>query len=400
MAEKQNRIIQLDLLRAVAILLVLGRHFVVPMKRAGILEPIATWWERFGWTGVDLFFVLSGFLIGGLLYEEIRGTSHLNLGRFLIRRGFKIWPSYYVFILFLLISSFWIAPLHRGDPGTLLGKIKALGPHLFHLQNYQGPVWLHTWSLAVEEHFYLAFPTFLLLLTRARRVPGIPAAWQVGLLTAIAVVGCTFLRVYADPKPPINFIKTLVPTHLRIDGLLFGTTLAYVYHIKSAWFARLKPWRWPLFFIGLAAVFPMMVLHLDASPFVCTWGFTLLYLGYGAIIVSVMSIDPANRTLVRLAGLWPTRLFLVIGVSSYSIYLWHWNLARQPILEYAAKHPLATRPEWNWLFYTSLYVVAASLIGYVTGRLIEVPALRLRDRLFPRVAKRRERPVAALAANG
>ena len=90
MSEKPNRIVQLDLLRAVAILLVLGRHFVVPAKQAGALEGFATVWERFGWTGVDLFFVLSGFLIGGLLYEELRTTSQLNLGRFLIRRGFKI----------------------------------------------------------------------------------------------------------------------------------------------------------------------------------------------------------------------------------------------------------------------------------------------------------------------
>jgi peptidoglycan/LPS O-acetylase OafA/YrhL len=95
-----------------------------------------------------------------------------------------------------------------------------------------------------------------------------------------------------------------------------------------------------------------------------------------------------------------TRVLLVIGVSSYSTYLWHWHLARLPVLRLVAKHPLTGRPEWNWLAYSTLYVVVATVVGYITGRLIEFPALRLRDRLFPRIAKRRARPTVEPVVTG
>jgi peptidoglycan/LPS O-acetylase OafA/YrhL len=260
-----------------------------------------------------------------------------------------------------------------------------------HLQNYRGPVWLHTWSLAVEEHFYLAFPILLVLLTRLRSASRPPSPVQVGVLTILAVVGCTYLRLRGKPTVPINLVHSLVPTHLRIDGLLFGTTLAYVYHLKPTWFSALKKFKWPLLVVGIAAVSPMAVLPLETQPFVATWGFSLLYLGYGCVIVAVMSIDPDNRALRYISRMLVTRVLLVIGVSSYSIYLWHWHLARLPVMRFVAKHPLGGRPEWNWLVYTILYVFVATVVGYITGRLIEFPALRLRDRLFPRIARQRAR---------
>jgi peptidoglycan/LPS O-acetylase OafA/YrhL len=85
-----SRLSQLDVLRGVAILLVIGRHPVVEATAAGRIAPLANLWYHFGWTGVDLFFVLSGFLIGGLLFAELRRTGRLNVSRFLIRRAFKI----------------------------------------------------------------------------------------------------------------------------------------------------------------------------------------------------------------------------------------------------------------------------------------------------------------------
>jgi peptidoglycan/LPS O-acetylase OafA/YrhL len=88
------RIKQLDLLRGLAILLVRGQPPVIKRPETGQLGLFGSMWQRFGWTGVDLFFVLSGFLIGGLLFAEFKRTSSLNTGRFLIRRGFRIWPGY------------------------------------------------------------------------------------------------------------------------------------------------------------------------------------------------------------------------------------------------------------------------------------------------------------------
>ena len=72
------------------------------------MEPIANLWMRFGWTGVDLFFVLSGFLVGGLLFRELRQQSGLDVRRFIIRRGFKIWPSYLVFLAAIFVWQIYV----------------------------------------------------------------------------------------------------------------------------------------------------------------------------------------------------------------------------------------------------------------------------------------------------
>ena len=216
-----GRIIQLDVLRGIAILLVLCRHKLLPWVDSGVLQPVMHRLYNLGWTGVDLFFVLSGFLIGGLLVNEIERTDTLNVKRFLIRRGFKIWPAYLVFIGFVFVL------LVREH--SFAEALRLIWPNLLHLQNYFGTPRGLTWSLAVEEHFYLVLPVFLLLAIRHRKpggaIPAIP-------ITAIAlIVTCTTLRIVLNPHEPLDWWGTIAPTHLRIDGLFFGVLLAYLYHL-------------------------------------------------------------------------------------------------------------------------------------------------------------------------
>lgn len=110
-----------------------------------------------GWIGVDLFFVLSGFLISGLLFREHRKTGGVRIGRFLARRGFKIYPAFYVMILFTLaVGSLF-------DQRLPLRDVLA---ELSFTQNYFGGLWDHTWSLAVEEHFYIGIAALFALLLR------------------------------------------------------------------------------------------------------------------------------------------------------------------------------------------------------------------------------------------
>src|ERR1043165_6378202 len=94
-----TRSVQLDLLRGIAILMVLVTHCGVDPSHSGKLERIARNFTGFGWSGVDLFFVLSGFLVGGLLFKEIRARHSLDVKRFLLRRGFKIWPAYIALVV-------------------------------------------------------------------------------------------------------------------------------------------------------------------------------------------------------------------------------------------------------------------------------------------------------------
>src|SRR6266536_4891341 len=132
----------LDALRAVAILLVLGRHF-------GYFRL----WDQVGWAGVDLFFVLSGFLISGLLFAEWKQRGSIGIARFYVRRGLKIYPAFYAFLAMTAVAgSVW-----PGFTPAPLTRAHALAEMLF-LQSYWMGIWGHTWSLAVEEHFYIALP--------------------------------------------------------------------------------------------------------------------------------------------------------------------------------------------------------------------------------------------------
>src|SRR5882672_3141516 len=133
MVEQEGRLVQLDVLRAIAVLLVFCRHGIIP-PASGRLEPLAQSLHRLGWTGVDLFFVLSGFLVGGLLFSELKNSGKLDAPRFLIRRGFKIWPSYFAYLLFLLVVL-------RRDTDALWLWVY----NLVHVQNYFGTPRPHTW---------------------------------------------------------------------------------------------------------------------------------------------------------------------------------------------------------------------------------------------------------------
>jgi peptidoglycan/LPS O-acetylase OafA/YrhL len=157
------RIIQLDILRAIAIFLVLAHHLGSGgVRNSGLYalvvyinhcpddwhhapERVARSIIHAGWMGVDLFFVLSGFLVSGLLFREFRQYGRVRLGRFLIRRGFKIYPGFYV-LLGATLLVFALTKIRAVKAGQIWCEA------LF-LTNYGPNIWGHTWSLAVEEHF-------------------------------------------------------------------------------------------------------------------------------------------------------------------------------------------------------------------------------------------------------
>jgi peptidoglycan/LPS O-acetylase OafA/YrhL len=136
----------LDVLRALAVLLVMGRHF-----------PYYALWGRVGWVGVDLFFVLSGFLISGLLFQEYKRTGMIDFWRFTFRRGLKIWPPLYVF---LMATATAVLLSHQAFPRGLFAAAAGFYMNYFLSAGVHNAVpttsylVTHTWSLAVEEHFY------------------------------------------------------------------------------------------------------------------------------------------------------------------------------------------------------------------------------------------------------
>jgi peptidoglycan/LPS O-acetylase OafA/YrhL len=231
----KTREIYLDFVRGIAILLAMGYHFNSSTTGIWVIDLLLIPGRTIGWAGVDLFFVLSGFLIGGLIFKEYHKTGDFRVGRFLIRRAFKIWPILYAYLLLLLITG-------RYSWETFVFQ------NLFHVQNYFLTPLSHLWSLAVEEHFYIIFAIGLMIFTRSKtkNIKIFAIALPVILLVA------PLLRIIAysysiDP----NHIQ--IQTQFRIDALAFGISLAYLnlfHQDKFEWLSSRKIFLAAFFLLG------------------------------------------------------------------------------------------------------------------------------------------------------
>ena len=363
----------MDFLRGVAVLMVIGHHVVIRSPQAGVFRPIQRFFEVFGYSGVDLFFVLSGFLIGGLLFKEIRTYGRLDAQRFLIRRAFKIWPNYLAFLGFVVLYELY---KNSWSIGLVAGRV---WPNFVHVQNYLWSIRSHLWSLSVEEHFYLLLPLLLVLLIRrgsgAGSMPAIP--W----VAAAVSVGCLVVRFSHWGAPDHRTVYCA--THFRIDSLFWGVFLSYLYHYHPGFAEAVRRYRWVAITAGLCLVAPMMFIRVEES-FVWTIGFSLLYLGFGLILLGMLFVPmgrPSTRRW-RVPTVGETVAF--VGFYSYSVYLWHMDGARFR-LERAVDHGflVGVSPSLRWLVVEALYVVMAVVVGVIMAKLIELPALAVRDRLFP-----------------
>ena len=369
----------LDVVRGLAVLIVLGRHHPIPAKYAGSLEPVAKIWFRFGWTAVDLFFVLSGFLIGGMLFRELKTTGKLNAGRFVVRRIARIWPPYFLYVGFLALGLWFTAG--RAPIFTEFQKVPTLIPNLLHIQNYVLSIRPHTWSLAIEEHFYIALPLALLLFVAWCRPPVkyIPGFVPTVIVFAAGILGLRLLN--SETSNHGDFYSFLFPSHLRVDSIFFGVLLAYLVQFKPEWLTFARNNRLALVCAGLILVSPASWLKIENSTFMQTFGLTLLYLGWGCIVLAAYFTDerPAPGFVESAA-----RFLAGIGIVGYSIYLWHWDIGRNPVKALVERGALAwLPPELAWLAGTIIYVTVAIFGGWILGRLVEIPVIAWRDRLLP-----------------
>lgn len=383
---KRKRSLQLDILRGVAVLLVLGAHSVVEPEYAGFFEPVAACWTRFGWSGVDLFFVLSGFLIGGLLFREIHRSLSFDPVRFLVRRAFKIWPAYFLYLAYLIAGLFIMYP---GE--SVSQVLRPVLPNLLHVQNYFGTPREHTWSLAVEEHFYLVLPFVLWLAVKIGQKRGsVPKALLcvVPPLAIGLIAFCTFLRhhgVWAGPVPFVRYPQT----HLRIDALFFGVFLSYVHIFRPEWLRFARDHRRLTLLAGFALISPMMICDLGKNPWIPSYGFMMLYLGYGLILMAIIYTPVNGGRLGRFLGSWFCAFLGWVGYFSYSIYLWHMDVGWRPAFRVFRMGWVALLPPTlQWLVSTLLFAALAIVLGAAVSLLVEMPMLRVRDKLFPSKLKK------------
>ena len=339
-----GREIELDFIRGLAILMVLDFHAPVhwmsyPLRVLGF--------PNFGWAGVDVFFVLSGFLVGGLLIKEWRLKNRVDSKRFLIRRGFKIWPQYYVFLAVVLVSR------HR--------SLHDLWGNLLNIQNYTGGI-PHTWSLAVEEHAYLLLALCLAVAARWRvRV----RALGVFLAVVCFVVVVSRLILIEHGYEVVN------RTHTRIEGILYGVLLAMAFHYRPEMFRWWQERRWAWITALFAAV--LFFRYQPDTPWASSIGWDMADLLGITLLMLLYRPNPTRRrpALYRLVA-W-------IGVYSYGIYLWHVAVIAPSVI--VGMHlPRGLAPAW-----CAVVPIAAGIgVGAVFTKLVELPALRVRDKLYPR----------------
>jgi peptidoglycan/LPS O-acetylase OafA/YrhL len=348
-ANQQHRNQSLDALRCLAILLVIGFHL-----------NFYTVWGRAGWIGVDLFFVLSGFLISGLLFQEYKNKGKIDIKRFLIRRGLKIYPSFY-----LLIAAAAILSFVKQSPQL---KTQVIFSSFFAQNYYNGTAFTilaHTWSLAVEEHFYLMLPLLLLLLIALKRPEPFRTIPAIFVLVALT---CLTFRCFS--LLPGHEARA---THLRLDSLFAGVTVGYLYHFKSQLFQKLSGNLSLLLSIILCS--PAVLLE-HRSRFMQTVGFTSLLFGFSLLVIWSVTRTPRSPIVRRMVG-----GAAKIGFYSYSIYLWH-TIAAEFFL---SRFTLTALNFWICLACTIA-------LGVLMGRLVEAPYLALRERIAP--SSRADIPVA------
>jgi peptidoglycan/LPS O-acetylase OafA/YrhL len=307
----------LDGLRGLAILMILFHHFL----RFGGLQP-AVFLDKLyykityaGWMGVDLFFVLSGFLITGILYDTRR--EHHFFRSFYMRRFLRIFPLYYGFLAFFFI----ILPL-----------INSPGPEYEMLRNKQVWYWTyltnidmaingwptfraigHFWSLAIEEQFYLFWP--LLVFCFRRR-----SFCRLCVVIILSAIGFR-LSAYLLAMPRLY---TYLLTPARMDSLAVGALIAVLARDPVSQ-AVMNRWARPLFAITGMALFGFFVWKRNlnvADPLMYTLGFTVIALFFGALMI--LAINSSSENLF--ARLFSSKILMFLGRYSYALYVFHFPL--------------------------------------------------------------------------
>jgi len=361
----EKRIPEFDGLRGIAIALVLWWHLVEPNLQLGA----ASWqgWLRaltnLTWSGVDLFFVLSGYFIGGILIDRRESP---RLGRvFYLRRAARILPLYWLMLLVCLVAGHfgWIAREHPGWVYWLFLSNIAIG-----LSNGWDAAPLSvTWSLAVEEQFYLAAPWVIRAVAPAR------LPWLLGGVIA----GAVLLRLgmwYLFPGA-WTAMHTLTP--LRMDLLAMGVLIAWAVRAEVArpFFARLGQ-HWLAWLAAGCGLFLALTINRPGlgSPLMAGLGYSVLTAFYGLLVAIVAGVRPP--ALCRVLSCAP---LVSLGRYSYFIYLWHFLIGAGVFhLLHGPSFPLGS----TGILLASLAGIAATwAAGAVSWRWFESPLLALGRRL-------------------
>jgi peptidoglycan/LPS O-acetylase OafA/YrhL/CubicO group peptidase (beta-lactamase class C family) len=339
----------LDGLRALAVVAVLLYH-----AELGIVG---------GFLGVEVFFVLSGFLITALLFAEWQQHGHIRLAAFWMRRARRLLPALILMLGGTLLLAWLLVPdelsMLRADALAALGYVMNWRL-VFNQQSYFDPMirpslLQNLWSLAVEEQFYLLWPLLF--------IAGMRYLGRFGLLIATLVLAAASVTLMAWLyQPGADPSRMYYGTDTRAAGLLIGAALALAWPLRRATVAELR-FGWLLSGAGALALVGLLVAFVrvyEFYPWLYRGGFLIVAIGTAIMIAAV--IHPRTRFLPAMLGCWPLRW---IGLRSYGIYLWHW-----PIFMVTRPYQDVPFDGWPLLLLRLALVVGLAALSY---RFVELP---------------------------
>ncbi|MES2260178.1 MAG: acyltransferase [Pseudomonadota bacterium] len=368
-----KRVHGLDTLRALAIVLVFMNHYVLFVSRDA---PFGFMGE-IGWVGVDLFFALSGYLIGNQIFAALRSPEGFSLQRFYARRLLRTLPNFYVV---LALYACW--PYFRA--GLTLPPLWKFVTFTQNISLMPGTAFSHAWSLCVEEQFYILLPAAALLIAACRK----------SLLWAWLAVGASFaagmaIRSYlwqtevADDGGGYHYYTLIYYSSLcRFDELVAGVALALLknYH-GGAWVRITSKGNWTLLaglLVGALSWYLFLEDHYGYSMTV--WGYPLLALACTLLLVAALSPGSLLQK-TRVPGA------ASLALWSYAVYLTHKQLCL--LLKPELMERGIASASWSGV----AIMVAVSLAGgWLLYAVVETPFMKLRDRYVP---GNQPKPVAA-----
>lgn len=370
-----RRIPSLDGLRGIAIILVMLYHFTIygGSRPGGVFNNTLYSLAETGWIGVDLFFILSGFLITGILLDTRLDSDYLR--NFFVRRMLRIFPLYYAALLLFLV----LTPLVAASPDGIAAEVDAWPAYLMYLVNVRMAIdgWPafgylgHFWTLAVEEQFYLLWPLVVLFVR------------PVQLLWTCMALFVAALAVRIGWHAIDNEVAAFVLMPSRVDTLAAGAIVAVLVRDPDR-FARVRQWARPIIIATGVTVTALVFVTRGLDPenhFVGTVGFTAIAILFAAILLELMDSERRGVAprFMRAAPL------VAFGKYSYAIYVLH----HPPLFFLPQQWSVDTLAErmGSWLPAQMTFVLVMSAMSLaaavVSWHVFERHFIRLKDTLAP-----------------
>lgn len=321
----------------------------------------------FGWLGVDLFFVLSGFLITDILLKTVNQPGYLS--NFYKRRILRIFPLYY---LFVILALFVIPALNSGFDINYYYDNQVwiwtyLQNWLYIFKPHDGTNAMHhLWSLAVEEQFYLFWPLIILLLKKP---------WRLLIFISLALAAVLGLRLWIWMNQVADLAYFNLYTFSRVDGICIGCIVALLLHINPGFLKKYTPWIVLFFALMNFAFYFVNRSHEFGFPYLALAGYTTFAMIFGLLVHE--TVTGGTPLLTKIFSFAPLRFF---GRISYGFYMFHWPvyLLISPWLYQLFAPGLGGQA----LQFTVsiLATLAAILLSWLSFRYFESYFLNLKDR--------------------